>query len=1317
MSAQRFDPNNAQNLVEIEKQCLLSSFDPFQTYWNLLEKVPPRDLKLSKLDNEIYEHTMAAFPEFNSEGHKKLVQLDEDWLKSEDGKKRWREFISGYEKKVKDYNFGSLIRTDARLEYSETNTIFVTRMQFYAIEIARNRLGLNDRAHEIAKADAEMERLMKDKETSRSAKKNGNSMMSFVSGFVLALESCNHPTMDDVISIHSSEESGTEYVDRRAILEPVVRRVVDALGGYEDGVYRMGDEVNACLRDLKKLWRRDDTDDERTVARIFWDTRVLPNDLIPILLATAGKRMVEDKRAIACADLMTAMTWPIDMAEELQELDEERDKRTDYTQLTLSHLNYKAALLRPGVMQALFGLVLPPLSKSLKERKERDGQIVNVIFHLIRNLAFIKDPSANLHLSADQAEYSALQTKLVKAMSETHILDLLLTIAANNDQDPLFNASNTLVLEIFYLLYRGIKPSALAIDQIKQPAQNLHRLLAAEDKKKRDMARNASSRHSRFGTTIAVRLNPNRKASSSDQSGENAEAATATNDSQGPLSSRPLLLHRQAAITQESGSVLDIAKQQRAKKTHKVDELTREDNLSAEARIVLQGFAREFVESCFNSFLSSLLKDIKSERAKISEKDHLRLLYTTKWLLDFFLTSRLSEHIVDGQRKWNLGLVAEVTDRSWIVWVLRRMREAMEEKPKMWNELQAGIECLTQLLLLIDTMSSSVISDPDLTQAARLLQQQLIYNGDVLDIAFDNLRSFKEGTQSLAYLNASVYLAYALLRMLERWGKENSGAVVTRVQGNDPTEGEAVPDVEDEGGAEDIEEVIHETMFTFEAFEMKFAHSEITRTLLMYLSRHKDFDSSEMMKRVVNLIHRQAVKAKAEGLYFNVSTLNLFKSILDEQKSLPRDQAYKDLVQLINFILRKFFKALGDESFLAIEAFFPMNRGHWKQFSSWEPAQKSNLKRETTEDQSFSEEVQIKKGYSWSEQIGISVAALVEEGRSELVDWVKKILVLVIRQRQRVVEGTDQHDRGDDADDLDDIPGSAEPSREAISKFADYLIPYIRDEHADAATRNPRLKLMFRLLDFVSEEGTDELQWVVPAAIIPGILQSRLSVIEQFLKNPIDLDGKKASQLLSRKTRRSRRRRSPSPTPDVEPLDSEPRRRKERRKKEEKLYKSAQFIEDSDEEYGDMDAFLEREKGLRERAAKAAAESGRVTTMRANGTKKHRKKAQDTSRSGAEDVSDAVPDVIVGGFDSASNSNDEIFKSLRSGRSLSPPPQAKSRPRPRLVQKSKRKSPSNDASETINVFSNSDEESQDVPKTTSTRPSRGRIILSDDEEL
>ena len=124
-----------------------------------------------------------------------------------------------YEKKITDYNFGSLIRTDATGAYNESNTIFgafvfmiaspslllmgnpyarldsnantgevsfalpschvltlLARTQFYAIEvrptasdrfqyshqarmqISRNRLGLNDKAHEVAKEEACKER-------------------------------------------------------------------------------------------------------------------------------------------------------------------------------------------------------------------------------------------------------------------------------------------------------------------------------------------------------------------------------------------------------------------------------------------------------------------------------------------------------------------------------------------------------------------------------------------------------------------------------------------------------------------------------------------------------------------------------------------------------------------------------------------------------------------------------------------------------------------------------------------------------------------------------------------------------------------------------------------------------------------------------------------------------------------------------------------------------------------------------------------------------------------------------------------------------
>ena len=102
-------------------------------------------------------------------------------------------------------------------------------------------------------------------------------------------------------------------------------------------------------------------------------------------------------------------------------------------------------------------------------------------------------------------------------------------------------------------------------------------------------------------------------------------------------------------------------------------------------------------------------------------------------------------------------------------------------------------------------------------------------------------------------------------------------------------------------------------------YSQRFAHPEITRTLLAYLARYKEFTQPEQMKRVVSLMHRQAVRQKAEGLYFMVSTLYLFKQIMAEERTLPREQPYKDLVALINYILRKFFKAVEEDSFLIIE--------------------------------------------------------------------------------------------------------------------------------------------------------------------------------------------------------------------------------------------------------------------------------------------------------------------------------------------------------------------------------------------------------------
>lgn len=89
------------------------------TYWGLLENVPGSKLKLTKLDDEIYEHLKRDFPEFDPE-----ATINEDEMKSRRGKERWRNFMMAYEKKVDDYNFGTILRSNPKWEYGNEETIF-----------------------------------------------------------------------------------------------------------------------------------------------------------------------------------------------------------------------------------------------------------------------------------------------------------------------------------------------------------------------------------------------------------------------------------------------------------------------------------------------------------------------------------------------------------------------------------------------------------------------------------------------------------------------------------------------------------------------------------------------------------------------------------------------------------------------------------------------------------------------------------------------------------------------------------------------------------------------------------------------------------------------------------------------------------------------------------------------------------------------------------------------------------------------------------------------------------------------------------------
>ncbi|XP_068609189.1 protein PBDC1 [Brachionichthys hirsutus] len=127
-----------ENDSQVEVLWAMKAYNHAEVYFNLISSVDPKFLKLTKMDDEIYESFRGLFKDLD------IKLLREDDLKSDKAKEVWRPFCNQFEGVTEDFNYGTLLRLDCEKEYSEKNTIFATRIQFFAIEIARNREGYND---------------------------------------------------------------------------------------------------------------------------------------------------------------------------------------------------------------------------------------------------------------------------------------------------------------------------------------------------------------------------------------------------------------------------------------------------------------------------------------------------------------------------------------------------------------------------------------------------------------------------------------------------------------------------------------------------------------------------------------------------------------------------------------------------------------------------------------------------------------------------------------------------------------------------------------------------------------------------------------------------------------------------------------------------------------------------------------------------------------------------------------------------------------------------------------------------------------------
>lgn len=930
-----------------------------------------------------------------------------------------------------------------------------------------------------------------------------------------------------------------------------------------------------ALRSLRKLWKLDDDDPTRKVARAFAENEVLENFIVPALLESAGQGKEGDAIALACTDLLTAMTWPFDGVAEVREQEKqgfESDELREITKLDKHLIGYKSVILRSqsldkehdvlGVVMRY--LLLPNLATKQHQRSSLVTGIVGMCLHFFRNLLAIRDPVTTSLASVAQLSNANLQSKLVVAMQKHHILDTLLMLASSAET-PNFNPWNAVTSECIFHIFVGTKvkeiaevasldrplassdvastsngapaaESSRATASISRSSSALAESLATEAKMKRaSNTGKVPTRHSRFGTTINF-------------VGPDGERRVARN---------------QAALVKSVAQLADEAmhkgkrRAQRRKDAQERGAPKLKSDWTPEAALVLQEWADTFVQSGFEPLAKSILKDIRSERDKLGDLDvaRVRIMQLGAFFLEYFLFRRaaaasqrktasktsttaepsttqatidldrehlqLSEGQEDGQQpaqtevetteEWPFELVSQWLEPWAFRMVLVRTIQAQESKA--WLEFVASVQLWIVLLRLVDELASSKKeAERDVAEG---LQAEFYYMGETLDACHAIVRSYT--SQSFAFLDTIITFAYVMPKMLERYASNKDHMYVqAKKQVRRSRQDGELDANEDEASQtkEHLKETRSEREFRFADFQRKLATKQLTKACIDYLARWQDYtDMEDQLNKLVTVMHRIAIKANDYRQFFLGGHRAALRKVLsgDAIRILEAraPTSAPNLKKLMDYILRKFSKLSPEEQSIYDTGKRPPRPPKPPKVPS---------------------EIAVRPGMSSEEQIGVAVGLLLKKEKMQAVLWIKSALEMASTMRTELMLRHEEEEAqrlsessndilGGDGEDGGALLGELEKRNESpVERFQPFELAYRgNDELRTDASLLPELKLLCRLVGLEADDT--ELvnwRWSVPKEILPHHLDQKIDIIERYIREPLDTNGRELQALVMR---------------------------------------------------------------------------------------------------------------------------------------------------------------------------------------------------------
>ncbi|KAG4306463.1 hypothetical protein PORY_000451 [Pneumocystis oryctolagi] len=941
-------------------------------------------------------------------------------------------------------------------------------------------------------------------------------------------------------------------------LESVIHNLVSALGGcdfsLEDKPYILGDDGLACLKDLKRwLQYYDEKYGSWDVRRILADTNFVEGDLCPILAMWDPSNM-EDKvkwrLSLACVELLVVLTWPL----EVDKLNANVESFEQLPHLRLAQSSYKKSLLnypKGNILFTAIAVSFPSMSIPISERSERDEGIIRLVLYFIRNIAIIDEETT--------------RSETIIAFKKAEILDLIVSIAGSIGNE--FVSQDVIILEIIFYLFRGLNPEKLVLPQKyhkNTPLDDLSNLLKSEVDIKRKNSKTAITRHNRFGTLISVVTSDNRR----------------------------LTVASQKAVLRDSENCLskiDTAKRwkMRKSKISMQDDIDKPVLITYEAIVIISAFINEFLNSSFNSLFLAILQNLEREEARISQENHIHFLYCIGYFMHFLRLRICSKGSDDSLDCEDYGLVASMLEQRALIMVYKLMREAFDLK-KMWKELHAGMECFKQILLIINCMTTS---SEEYQEIANNMQNNIYYEEYNLDLIISV-------TQSFGFLNTCTELVHILLKMLEKYSNTKTHMYVrVRQRQSKKTETDLhqsdifESDNEDSQGKAKL--VLKEKPFEFFKFEKKFVNDRCIDTFRTFLGYYKEL-TPEQIKRVITFFHRIFVKQKAEIYMFRLDICELLNRMINDDVNFSkRNPSRHEVEKFVKFYMKRLTCVISQSPALYIELLFH------KMHDTIYYLQHGHDDVQITKPLRLSARFEVKPGMNFEQQVSVVVGVLLDENKSDELDWLKIKLSDCINERK--AWELEKESRDLLKDDFENDTLSLPPP---------FVVAFETEQHKKRCFKNGKFRLLLSLCGFVEEIKPSDIipTLIIPSEISSTILSRNLSLVKKYTDNPPIFDnGKTAIDFLRRKNNSINRydmsnesdtfisddsNESISSFKKIKKRDKrllnndelEARRKKRKKIEQERInfIKSSKYVINSDDDKDDA-AFFEAERILREK--------------------------------------------------------------------------------------------------------------------------------------